>query len=76
MFRWGVEEELVSPAVMHGLQAVEGLRVGRTDAPETDPVRAVPDANIEATLPALSPVVADMVRIQRLTGMRPGSCAL
>ncbi len=32
----------------------------------------VDDSIIEATLPHLQPVVADMVRLQRLTGARPG----
>jgi integrase len=32
----------------------------------------VDDHVVEATLPHLSPVVADMIRVQRLTGCRPG----
>ncbi|MEO0531929.1 MAG: hypothetical protein AAF266_15345 [Planctomycetota bacterium] len=32
----------------------------------------VSDADVAATLPHLPVVVADMVRVQRLTGMRPG----
>lgn len=38
VFRWGVENELVAPSVLHGLQAVRGLARGRTTAPETEPV--------------------------------------
>ena len=72
IFKWGVGEELVPAGVFHGLLAVEGLRLGRSDAPEPPGVRAVPDATVEATLPHLCPTVADMVRLQRLTGMRPG----
>ncbi len=52
--------------------AVTGLRQGRSEARETEPVMPVDDAIVAATLTALSPVVADMVRLQRLTGMRPG----
>jgi len=37
-FKWGVGEELVPPSVYQSLQAVDGLRPGRTDAPEPDPV--------------------------------------
>ena len=69
--KWGVSEELVAPSVLQSLQAVDGLRYGRTDAPETAPVRPVADQLVEATLPHLTPVVADMVRVQRHTGMRP-----
>ena len=72
MFRWGVEKELVPPAVLHGLAALAGLRAGRSAARETAPVAPVPEADVEATLPHLSRVVAAMVRLQRLFGMRPG----
>lgn len=71
-FRWGVEEELVPPMVLHGLDAVRGLRRGRSEARETDPVRPVDPRVVDATLPFLPPIVGDMVRLQRLTGMRPG----
>lgn len=71
-FRWAVGEELVPPSVYHGLQAVPGLRAGRTEARESPGVRPVSDATVDATLPHLPPIVADMVRVQRLTGMRPG----
>jgi integrase len=71
MFKWAVEEELVPPSVYEGLRAVSGLRMGRSEARETDPVRPVADQVVEQTCRFLSPVVADMVRIQRLTSMRP-----
>ena len=70
-FRWGVENELVSPTVFHGLQAVRGLQRGRTKARETAPVLPVEQSVIDATLPHLPPIIADMVRIQHLTGCRP-----
>jgi integrase len=71
-FRWGVENELIPPTTWHGLQAVTGLKLGRTEAKERPPVRPVDDATVEATIPNLLPPVAAMVRLQRLTGMRPG----
>ncbi len=71
-FKWGVAQELVPPSVHHGLQAVSGLQKGRTEAPDHAPVEPVPEADIQATLPKLPEVVADMVRFQRLTGCRPG----
>ena len=77
LFRWGVGEELVEPSILQALEAVEPLRIGRTDAPETTPVSCVPDELVEKTIPHLPPVIAQMVRLQRLTGMRPGEvCAL
>ncbi|MFY7952710.1 MAG: tyrosine-type recombinase/integrase [Armatimonadaceae bacterium] len=71
VFRWGVAKQLVPPGVLVGLEAVAPLRKGRTAARETTPVGPVADADVEATLPHLSAVVAGMVRVQRLTGMRP-----
>jgi integrase len=70
-FRWAVAEELIPASVYHGLQAVNGLSFGRTNAHETEPIRPVPDAWVDATLPFLSPQVAAMVQLQRLAGMRP-----
>ena len=43
MFRWGVSEELVPPSVHQALVAVPGLRKGRTEAPDYDPVQPVAD---------------------------------
>ena len=70
-FKWAVENELVRPDMYHGLMAVSGLRKGRSEARESDPVQPVDDATVEATLPHLTPIVADMVRLQRITGCRP-----
>ena len=71
MFRWATSEEMIPVSVLHGLQSVSGLRQGRTEARETDPVLPVDDSDVEATLRHLPTVVADMVRFQRLTGCRP-----
>lgn len=72
MFRWAVEHELVSPTVLQGLEAVRGLQRGRSEARETDPVLPVSRAVVEDTLPLLRPMQAEMVRLQLLTGCRPG----
>jgi integrase len=72
IFKWSVENEMVAPTVLHGLQAVGGLRYGRTDAHESEPVRPVPDAFVDAVLPHAAPPVRAMIELQRLTGMRSG----
>lgn len=72
MFRWAVSNEHLPAEVLTALEAVEGLRAGRTQARESEPVLPVDDDVVEATLPHLPAMVADMVRLQRLTGMRPG----
>ncbi len=71
VFKWAVAEELIPPSVHQGLQAVAGLRYGRTEARETEPIQPVPDAWINAVLPHVSPPVAAMIQLQRLGGMRP-----
>ncbi len=72
MFRWAVGEQLLPVETYQTLAVVPGLRAGRTDARECEPVMPVDDATVEATLPHLpSEVLRDMVRLQRLTGCRP-----
>ncbi len=71
-FSWGVENELIEAHVCAALREVKGLKKGRTTAPEPPRVIGVPDAIVAQTLPFCSTVVADMIKIQQLTGMRPG----
>ena len=72
MFKWGAGEELVPLEVYQRIATVPDLRKGRGEARESEPIRPVPDATVYATMPNMSPVVADMIRFQRLTGCRPG----
>jgi integrase len=76
MFCWAVEEELVPPSVYHGLQAVRGLKRGRSGARETEPVNPVPEGWVRKTMEFLPPTVAAMVELQMLTGMRPGEVCI
>jgi integrase len=76
LFKWAVEQELVPPSVYHDLQAVRGLTKGRSAARETEPVGPVSPAVVAATLPFLNRHVAAMVRVQLLTGARPGEVAV
>ncbi len=76
MFRWAVSKELVRADLAAGLRELPGLRKGRTEAKESTPVKPVDDSVIEATLSQLPIVIADMVRLQRLTGCRPSEVCL
>jgi integrase len=76
MFRWGVEMEIVSPLVAQAVSAVVGLRKGKTVAAEPAPVTPVDPAAVERTIPFLTPVVTDMIRLQGLTGMRSENLCL
>jgi len=71
IFAWGVEEEIVQPNVAFALKAVKNFRQneeGVFDHPEKEDV---PLSVVSATLPFLAPVVAVMVQIQWMLGMRP-----
>lgn len=76
MFKWGVENELVSPVVYQSLQAVSGLRKGRSPARENKPVKPVPESHIEEIRLFVSQQVWAMVQLQLLTGMRPGEVVI
>jgi len=74
---WAASEELVPPGADAALASVKGLRRGRSPARETDPVEPVAETWVDATLPYLPASLQAMVRLQLLTGMRPGEiCAL
>lgn len=71
-FRHAVKEEIVPPSSLHALEAVDGLKRGRCSAREAPGVKPVPQADVDAVLPLLPAPVAAMVRLQLLTGCRPG----
>ncbi len=54
MFKWGVSQEIIPASIYHALSTVSGLRKGRTEARETDPVLPVADEVVDATLRASS----------------------
>jgi integrase len=76
LFKWGVAEGLAPAAALWALQAVVPLRRGRSEARESNPVLPVARAVVEETLPILPSVLADMVRLQLETGMRPGELVI
>ncbi len=72
LFRWAVSEEFISPTVLDALRAVPDLRADTGEARETEPVRPVPDQDIEAIRDHVPDPVWSMIELQRWTGMRPG----
>jgi integrase len=72
VFRWATENQLVPPSVLHALQAVAPLKRGRCGVREAGPVLPVNPADIEAVVSIAAPPLAAMIRLQLLTGMRPG----
>ena len=75
-FQWAASEELIPATVHEALRVVAGMRSGRTPAHETRKVKPVDDKVVELTLPHLPVVFVDIVRLQRLTGMRPAEVFL
>lgn len=74
--KWAVGRSLLSPDKHAALVAVEPLRRGQPGLRETPRVLPVSQAVVDATLPFLSPIVADMVRVQLRTACRPGEVVL
>ena len=72
MFRWGVSRRLFPATAQLEIQAVEGLRYGRSAAKENSPVAVVSSENVDAVLPLVSKQIAAMIQVQCLTGARPG----
>jgi integrase len=77
IFNWGAGEGIIPASIADAVAKVKGLRFGKADARETDPIEPVADAHFAATLPHLPPMVRSMVELQIITGMRPGElCAM
>jgi integrase len=77
VFNWAVGEAIIPAAIADAVAKVKGLRKGKTNARESDPVLPVPDEQLKATIPFLPTRVRSMVELQLLTGMRPGEvCAM
>jgi integrase len=73
-FKWGVARELVPESVWRALCAVEGLKIG--EAPETEPIKPVPEDHIMAIQPHVTPQIWTMVNFQLWTACRPGEACL
>lgn len=71
-WRHAVAEDLVPAEAYQALLAVRGLEPGEAGCAEPREVEPADPALVATTLPFLRPPVAAMVRVQLLTGMRPG----
>lgn len=72
IFKWGVENEMVSSSILQALQAVAPLLAGRTEAVDNPAKIPATPKQIEAVKPHVSPLVKDLIDVQRLTGARAG----
>lgn len=72
VFVRGRLDGLVSAETVADLKLLPPVRRGHPTVHETGRVLSVDDATIDATMPALSKLMQDIVRILRLDGMRVG----
>ncbi len=76
MFKWAVSDQIISAVILHALQSVVGLKRGRSKAKESKRVLPVEKKYVYMVLPYTTRVVAAMVKLQLLTGMRPGEVVI
>jgi len=77
IFRRFVVAGLAPASVWQELQALDALRAGQRDLRVPERIAPVHDLTVEATCAKLPATLVAMVRLQLLTGMRPGEvCAL
>jgi integrase len=71
-WRWLVAEEFVPAENLARLREMSAELAEHGGGAESQPITAVDDWVVEATLPFCLPGLAAMIRLQQLTGMRPG----
>ena len=71
-FKWGASEELFPGSVAVNLACVGAIKAGQHGAREKPPIEPVADEIVDATIPKVSELVADVIRVMRLSGARPG----
>lgn len=76
LFRWAVSEELIPADTLTALETVEGLRKGRSNAVESEPVLPVSINRVEAVRPFVSRPIWGLIQFQLLTGCRPGEALI
>lgn len=72
IFKWAASRGLIAPTVPQALGMIERLKKRRTTAPDNPGIRPVASDVVEATLPFVGDIVADMIRFQSVVGCRPG----
>jgi integrase len=72
VFKWAVSVELLPASVHQALATVPGLRRGREQAKEAEPIGPAPVEHIEAAILHMPRPVATMAQLQLLTASRAG----
>lgn len=71
MVKWAVSEELLPPEKLIALQAVPDLQRGRSDARESEPIKPVSLADVEAIEGKISRPLWGAIQFQLATACRP-----
>ena len=71
-FKWAVAEEIIPGSVYQALMAVPGLKSGRSEARESEPVKPVPQEYVDAIESFVNQHVWSIIQLQLLTAARPG----
>ncbi len=71
MIQYACEEGLLPPSQYHALLCI-GMLPKFSTPRETPPVKAAPDADIQAIIPYLNPIIKILVIVHRYCGASPG----
>jgi integrase len=71
VFKWAVAEEIIPGPVYQALMAVPGLKRGRSDARESEPVKPVRQEYVDAIEPFVNQQIWSIIQLQLLTAARP-----
>ena len=74
MFKWALSQELLTPDRFTAITSLEKIK--HEMKPRSERTQPVTQEQFEAVLPFVSPVVNAMLRVQVLTGMRPGELVI
>ena len=72
IFKHAIANELIDGSILQRLQCVAPLLAGRTEAHDNAPRSAVESDDITTVKKLVSPLVCDLIDLQRLTGARSG----
>lgn len=76
VFKWAVSRELLPSSVFESLRTVAGLQRGRSEAKESPAVKPVAEPHVMAVIANAGRVVAAMIELQLITGMRSGELVI
>ena len=76
MITWALDEDMIPALAKAELTQVSTLKRGRSAAKDGEPVTAAPMDDVDAVIADSTPSLGGMLRVMRLTGMRPGEACI